>query len=181
MIKLNRIFFVFLGFVFLTACQRSINSDVGVSDSTRSQAISVLKSVVINQPKWIKVHAAEYLLKLDYANDVHSLFKKEEKLHGGELQYRTGIWRILALASKGIEKQVWLDSISKVYEDPLSKDRIHAAEALAKLGKTPFEIDSNATKNILTGNDQILSVFTHWGIATSDKDVESQNSLPVVN
>ncbi|MEX2569602.1 MAG: Na+:solute symporter [Cyclobacteriaceae bacterium] len=140
------------------SCGNNTNSKTEVAAELRQDAIDHLQSVLFSDLKWVKVHAAEYLLKLDYRAGVDSVFKSEEEKFGDEPFYRIGIWRVLAQSGGNEDlRQFWIDKISAVYEDSLSQDRIHAAEALAKLEIAP-------SKEIHT-QDQILSIFSTWAHA----------------
>ncbi|SHN33098.1 transporter, SSS family [Cyclobacterium lianum] len=142
----------------LVSCEVNTHSGAEVSSEVRQEAITQLQSVLYSDLNWEKVHAAEYLLELDYRSGVDSVFKREEKEFGNELYYRIGIWRVLAQSDGNEElRKIWIDKIREVYKDSSSLDRVHAAEALAKLGIAPrTEIETQ---------DQILSIFSTWANA----------------
>ncbi|WP_040414370.1 sodium:solute symporter family transporter [Cyclobacterium qasimii] len=152
----------------LISCSDQTNSKGEVSTKLREHAIEQLQSVLYSDLKWEKIHAAEYLLALDYQIGVDSVFKKEELKFGNEPYYRIGIWRVLAQSGGNDDfKKVWIDKIRAVYQDSLSQDRIHAAEALAKLEKSPnIEVQTN---------DEILHVFNTWAYAYSSESRKKQS------
>lgn len=124
-----------------------------VSDEARSTKVSTLRRVLNDTLQWEKVHAASYLLQLDYRDGVHDVFLEEEAQRGKVPYYRIGIWRVLA-ASQEEERQKWLTRIHQVAADTSAPDRVHAVESLAKLG-VPTKLQP-ATK------DPILNFFIRW-------------------
>ena len=100
----------------------------------REQAVAVLRDALFSQPEWIKVHAAEFLLALDYRDDVREVFEQELTEHGDQPQYRIGIWRVLAReALNDRRRNHFISQIRTAFLDVDGVDRIHAAETLAKL------------------------------------------------
>ena len=96
------------------------------------------------------------------------------------VHYRIGLWRVLNQAAiSSEEKNQWLDSISKVYEDYTSLDRIHAAETLAKLKVSPNSISAKVTDSVLKSDHNPMWAYTYWGTAyTSEKEMyEVKNKL----
>src|SRR5690606_18342548 len=146
----------------LISCQFKPEAEGTVSETLRQEAIDGLWWVMGSDFKWEKIHAAEYLLKLDYRSGIDSLFRLEEKKSGNEPYYRIGIWRVLAaLYANEDQGEHWVDKIKKVYQDSLSQDRIHSMETLAKLGIPP---DIKAGKNNST-----LSILSSWAESYSSE------------
>lgn len=105
-----------------------------VTSELRDRAVQTLREVLEKEERWVKVHAAEFLLALDYPQGVRETFEKELERAGNEPEYRIGIWRVLArAASNKAERNGWVTKIRDVFLDPKSPDRLHAAETLAKL------------------------------------------------
>ena len=103
-----------------------------VNRSLRERSIAVLRRVMDREERWIKVHAAEYLLQAGYPEGVKDAFLLESSIHGTEPQYRIGIWRVLARAAENEQEQAkWISNIRDVFLDPKAPDRSHAAETLA--------------------------------------------------
>ena len=116
-----------------------------VSEPLRQHAVSVLHHALTEQPQWVKVHAAEAMLALDYREDVRQTFLDELEHHGEQPQYRIGIWRVLARTDRHVKlaHDNWVQRIVAAFEDEHSPDRIHAAESL---GKLEYEVNTeNAT------------------------------------
>jgi hypothetical protein len=87
------------------------------------------------EERWIKVHAAEALLSAGYPQGVASTFERELASKGAEPQYRIGIWRVLAQASRSnAQRDSWIRKIAAAFLDPDGPDRLHASETLGKLG-----------------------------------------------
>lgn len=64
------------------------------------KALIELNSTLEHKQKWIKIHAAEYLIWTGHPETVLKEFLKEEKVHSIDPQYRIGIWRVLVQAEK---------------------------------------------------------------------------------
>lgn len=106
-----------------------------ISAESREQAVSILRNTLAQEQRWIKVHAAEFLLNLSYPQRVYETFQEERQAFESEPKYRIGIWRVLAQsAADPLERQQWVERIRDVVLDPEAKDHIHAFETLAKLG-----------------------------------------------
>jgi len=145
-----------------------------VSGELRDTAVEKLRVTLSSDLTWEKVHAAEFLVRLGYTDNVYETFLEEEKVKGSEHYYRIGIWRVLAQASSNPEdKQQWLDSIASVFKNPMVQDHIHAAESLAKLGVSPYSVSIELTDSILNGNHNQLWAYILWGTAyESGEDME---------
>jgi hypothetical protein len=152
-------------------CQN--NKRASNSESVKIIAKEKLQYALRNSTGWEKVHAAEYILNLDHSNNVYDTFLKEEEQNRNKPYYRIGIWRVLNQAAvTTTEKNKWLDSISKVYVENTSLDRIHAAESLAKLKVSPSTISIGITDSILKASHDPLWAYTYWGTAyDSEKDM----------
>src|SRR4051812_21748057 len=70
-----------------------------ISSQLRDQSVAVLRETLARQSRWVKVHAAEYLLELSYPQEIQAAFAAEREAHETEPQYRIGIWRVLARAA----------------------------------------------------------------------------------
>ena len=105
-----------------------------VTPQLRERAIGMVREVLNHEHLWVKVHAAEYLLWLDYPDGIQEAFTQELKRHGSEPQYRIGIWRVLGRAANNdADRAEWFGKIRDVLLSPHPPDRPHAAETLAKL------------------------------------------------
>ena len=105
-----------------------------VTPELREQAVAVMRKTLDQEERWVKVHAAEYLIALDYPQEVVEVYLDELKQFEDEPQYRVGVWRVLARAAATDEqRRQWVENIRQVFLDTDATDRGHAAETLAKL------------------------------------------------
>ncbi len=147
-----------------------------VTSVVREQAVDMLRSLLETQQRWVKVHAAEFLLELDYPDGVEEDFVEQLKTHGDEPEYRIGIWRVLSKATYDArEKRRWVSRIRDVFLDPDAPDRLHAAETLAKLGyKVPDASEAAAgqaerkTFEYVAARDDAMAVFARWVLVDND-------------
>ena len=108
-----------------------------ISNELRGQAVDVLRQTLNREPRWIKVHAAEFLLALDHPQGVSEAFAKELDISDDVPEYRIGIWRVLSRAAiQEEQRSEWIAKIRDVFLDEEAPDRLHAAETLGKLGYT---------------------------------------------
>jgi len=146
-----------------------------VSKNLRKAVLQKLQEALHRDILWEKVHAAEFLINFGDTGDIYKIFREEEKLKGGVSYFRIGIWRVLVQASlKPDEKQQWLDSIAIAYKTPHTPDRLHAVEALAKLGVSPYIVCREVTDSILDSTHNPMWVFTLWGTAYSSESAKYQ-------
>src|SRR5690606_12825727 len=59
----------------------------------------------------------------------------------------------------------------QAFLDPNGKDRIHAAETLAKLNVSPWEVDSVIIQKVIEGEDKVLSAYTWWATLYASEGV----------
>ena len=105
------------------------------ADRVRQKALQILRTALVAEERWIKVHAAEALLAAGYPQDVASTFERELASKGAEPQYRIGVWRVLAQATRSTgQRDSWTRKIAAAFLDANGPDRPHAAETLGKLG-----------------------------------------------
>ena len=152
----------------LGGCSGPPNETQTVSSALRAKALGKLRDVVRAQQRWVKVHAAESLLQLGYADEVVAEFQDELAAHGDEPEYRIGIWRVLARAAQyqGGQEE-WLDKIEQAFFDEDSPDRVHAAETLAKL-RVPIPAEKlDAVVRAADGQDARLAAYSRWWLAVS--------------
>ncbi|MDD4788871.1 MAG: hypothetical protein PHO07_17000, partial [Pirellulales bacterium] len=148
-----------------------------VTSELRGRAVSTLRDVLERQERWVKVHAAEFLLGLDYPEGVEREFTEELERHGTEPEYRIGIWRVLAKAAYDPrENRRFIARIRDVFLDSAAPDRLHAAETLAKLGYAiPQETgaagggepERQAFERAAGGGDS-MAVYARWVLLNSD-------------
>ena len=127
------------------------------------KALAELNSTLAQRQKWIKVHAAEYLIWAGYPGAALKEFLKEEKIHSNEPQYRIGIWRVLVQAEKEpARKNMWLHKIYDAYKDMDGPDRTHATETLAKLKQPVTNLFPQVTEKTHASGDRNLQTYALW-------------------
>ena len=153
-----------------TATAASAELSGGVTPELRNQSIEALRQVLRQEPEWIKVHAAEFLLALDYPQGVRDVFLQELETHDQEPKYRIGIWRVLArAASDDTEAKQWKAKIRDVLVDPAAPDRLHAMESLAKLGYQVSPEDARVVEDAAREPAGAMAVFAAWVMVNSGR------------
>lgn len=100
----------------------------------RPRAVEVLRNELRDADQWVKVHAAEALLQMGYPEGVEEEFRQELTRYGDQPEYRIGIRRVLARATKvPREHAEYVAQIKAVFFDEGAPDRVHAIETLGKL------------------------------------------------
>ncbi len=99
--------------------------------ANRAQLISILQHEMATNSKWLRIHAAEGLLDNGESTKIVDLFRDEAAT--ATPPYRIGVWRVLARATNGAERDDYIQRIRQAMMDPLAIDRISAAESLGKL------------------------------------------------
>lgn len=139
-----------------------------VDPRLRERSASTIRRVFDKEQRWVKVHAAEYLLALDYSEGVKEAFIEELKSHGSEPQYRIGVWRVLAQAAGDECKQAeWIDKIRDVCFNPVASDRLHATETLAKL-RYRLRDDEAAMMEQDAQREDEIALYAAWVLMNSN-------------
>ena len=137
--RLQQVLAAFLALVlFALACPEARGTDPRVCPidaQVREKSVETLRRALDTQERWVKVHAAEYLVRLDYPQGVREEFLEELSEFGHQPKYRVGIWRVLARAAfQEQARDRWIAQVRLAFDDPDGPDRLHAVESLAKLG-----------------------------------------------
>lgn len=149
--------------VFLISCNPIFGGKKKDYKQEKTEAIQILQSNLIKQSEWVKVHSAEFLLWTGHPEGIKDVFLEEEKKFGQESPYRIGIWRVLAQAeTKPEEKEKWIQKILQAFTDENGKDRVHAAETLAKLRISPLKDYPDITQRAMEAGNKSLSLYTRW-------------------
>lgn len=140
------------------------------------QALTELKSVLVHRQKFIKAHAAEYLLWTGHADIALKEYLKEEALHGAEPKYRVVIWRVLTQAeTETARKTEWLHKIYGAYTDMGGPDRTHATETLAKLKQPVADLFPETTTQTLASTDRNLHTYALWASSYGSAERMNEN------
>jgi len=144
------------------ACQSTSNQK---KSTMEKQKIEELKNILSAQEKWVKVHAAEFLLWEDRETDfVKNAFLDQQELYDKIAQYRIGIWRVLYQASgTQQEKQLYLDKIISAFQD--GSDKLHALETLAKLNYPVTRIAPGFVDRVFQADEiTSLEIYGLWNL-----------------
>ncbi|HEY8660208.1 MAG TPA: hypothetical protein VIL78_14345 [Hanamia sp.] len=140
------------------------------------KALAQLNSILEHGQKFVKVHAAEYLIWTGHPEAPLKEFLNEEKIHPNEPKYRVVIWRVLVQAEKDpARKKVWLNKIYKAYEDMDGPDRIHASETLAKLKQPVTDLFPEVTAKTLISSDRNLQTYALWASSFRSESRMNEN------
>lgn len=156
----------------------SFGADTGtsaqpVTPELRERTVASLRDTLATAERWVKVHAAEYLIELSYPQGVYETFQGERQAHESEPKYRIGIWRVLAQAAPdAIERQSWIDRIRAVVTDPQAPDHVHAIETLAKLGDRLETTDLRRAVVAAAESDLPTTAYARWLLAGSGKSTD---------
>jgi hypothetical protein len=144
----------------------SFETGVSPADDASRTVLGELENTLITQSGWIKVHAAEYLVWLGFPQQVKQIFLREQELYHNTPKHRVGVWRVLAQAEAlPDQRKGWIGRIYAAFADPDCDDRIHAAEALAKLKLSPLSQYPEATQGALCSGNRIFKICTMWAVA----------------
>ena len=162
----------------LGAAVEASDAPEGVSVELRERAIATLRGVMAAQERWVKVHAAEFLLALGYPEGVREAFETELAAHSEEPEYRIGIWRVLARASyRPEQREEWIVKIRDAFLDAEGPDRIHAAETLGKLSYAPPPDERERFEQAAASDDARLAALAVWPLvnagAIDEPDLEA--------
>ncbi len=152
-----------IGFMILTGliCTSAF-ADAGTD---RRRLVEILQKEMATQTGWVRVHAAEALVHHGYGAGVAAAFAPEADTAAAPL--RIGVWRVLATASPDeTVRTAFVGRIRAAFLNPDGPDRLHAAEALAKLGVCRKE-DRPALEAYLAEQGQALGAFACWVMALS--------------
>lgn len=159
--------------LFALACQSRPST---VSPELRKRAVQELQQGMEKQEQWVKVHAAEYKLWLDYTDGVLETFLLEEKKWDQLSSYRIGVWRVLAQADPA-SRDSYIQKILRAFEDRNGPDRVHAAESLAKLGESLADLSPELTREVVEGPVNSLYVYTLWSTLQGSDTAAAREQL----
>ncbi len=160
----------------------SLKTSISGTDPLEVKALKELEEALTVQPKWIKVHAAEYLIALGYSELVKKEFLHENDLHQTEPRYRIGVWRVLAQEEVVPQKKTrWTNMIFEAFADRNGADQMHAIESLAKLKLSPLEKCPKSTQDAIVSANKTLQIFAIWATAYSSDRAFEINRQELLN
>lgn len=150
--------------------------------SQDKKALAELNSILHESQKFVKVHAAEYLIWTGHHDAALKEFIKEEKIYSKEPKYRIVIWRVLVQAEQDpARKKIWLDKIYNAYQDMDGPDRTHATETLAKLKQPVADLFPGATAKTLLSPDRNLQTYALWASSFGSDSRMNENRKEFLN
>lgn len=159
----------------------AIYSTTGATQSDADKTVdtaATLRQLMWEQPRYVKLHAAEALLALGHQEGVYDAFVAEESAHGDVPQYRVVIWRVLARsAATETQRAQWCRRIVEAFLQPHGPDRLHAVESLAKLGYQIPPEEVAVFNEAATGEDEGLALFARWVLARNGKTEQHARSI----
>ncbi len=141
-------------------CVRSM--ETRETRALQNRSVTVLREAMQNQSAWLKVHAAEALVWNGHLEGVRETFLAE--VPGAEPKYRIGVWRVLAQAVDGPEREAYIARIRGAFEDADGPDRLHAVETLAKLGESQR---SDELERVAADGEGSMRAYARWVLANS--------------
>ncbi len=104
-----------------------------VTAEFHDRAVAELRDALRTETAWVRVHAAEALLRNGLPEGVEAVFLPEAETSAPK--HRIGVWRVLAQAQRDPElRERYVERIRAAFLDLDGPDRLHAAETLGKLG-----------------------------------------------
>jgi solute:Na+ symporter, SSS family len=127
------------------------------------KAVAVLREALDNETEWVRVHAAEALLRNGLSKGVEEIFLPE--VENSPARHRIGVWRVLAQAQKDPGKrEAYVQRIRDAFLDLDGPDRVHAAETLGKLGDAKR---STQLLNAATEADKPMAAYARLILANT--------------
>lgn len=169
----------------LTGIIHLLNPSAMQTTTTADQnkkALAELNLILTHRQKFIKVHAAEYLIWTGHAPAPLKEFLQEDTKYHTEPKYRVVIWRVLEQAeTHPARKKQWLNNIYAAYKDMNGPDRTHATEALAKLQQPVSRLFPEVTAKTLVAEDRNLATYALWASSYGSKARMDANREKLLN
>lgn len=137
------------------------------TDEVEKLAFDTLLKTSKDSSFWVKIHALEFLLQTGHQDIVCRQMEEDKQTITALPQKRIGYWRILFKTEQKAEvKEELINNLYAVYTNANAPDRVHAVEALAKLGY------SLKNKGSISEEDSILNYYADWAsvLPTSHSD-----------
>lgn len=133
------------------------------------RAVDELRGLMREQQLYVKVHAAESLLKFGYPDGVYDEFIKELQASESNPKYHVVVMRVLSRASRtASERDMWANRMRDVVLDPTSEAQLHAIESLAKLEYHVQPADRAAFEKAANSSQPDFAVYARWVLAATD-------------
>ena len=148
------------------------------ADPRPADLVAVLDRSLAGERGWPRVKAAEALVDHGHAGRAFDALAGDADT--APPQERIGVWRVLARAAPtAAGRQQFLDRIRTAAVAPDGPDRVHAVEALAKLGAYR-EADRPAIERMAAG-DAATSAFPRWYLALSGRPADEARLVELLD
>ncbi len=128
---MNFLYRLVSGLALLAACAPA--GAAAFTPEVHDRAVAVLREALRTETGWVRVHAAEALLRNGLPEGVADAYLSA--VENSPPKHRIGVWRVLAQAQKDAEaRERYVQRIRGAFLDLDGPDRLHAAETLGKLG-----------------------------------------------
>jgi HEAT repeat protein len=125
------------------------------------------------------IHAAEDLIELGQSEAARVAF--EPQVEESRQPYRILVWRVLARCAKGVERRAkFVEKIRSALLDPASGDRVHAMEALVKLGADISDAERPLVTRKAEGSDPDAP-FAAWWLAEGGDEKAGQRLVTMLS
>jgi SSS family solute:Na+ symporter len=132
----------------------------------RANFVAILERALQGERGWARIKAAEALVDHDNASRAYEALIGDVDTAPSE--ERIGVWRVLARAAPtATDRQKFLDQIRTAAFTAGGPDRVHAVEALAKLGAYR-DADRSAIEAMASG-DPAVAAFPRWYLALTGR------------
>lgn len=138
-------------------------TEAGVTPELRDRAVGELRGALERERDWVRVHAAEALLRNGFPEGVAAVY--EPLMADAPPKHRIGVWRVLAQAQTDpAAREPYVARIHEAFFDLDGPDRLHAAETLGKLG---FSTRSTALLMAAVDPDKPIAAYARLILANS--------------
>ena len=141
------------------------------------RAVDCLRGILAQEKEWVRVHAAEALLRHGCPEGVEALFLPD--IDTAPPKHRIGVWRVLAQAQTSAEaREQYVARIRNAFCDPEGPDRLHAVETLSKLkdAERPAEL-----LRVAREETSQLQAYAAWAVANSGIPDEETAFVALLN
>ncbi len=169
-----------VGVAMSGGCSNGTSNTTKIETVIREECVEQLRNSLANEERWAKVHAAEFLVSLDYRDGIAEEFEQQLHFFGTEPEYRIGIWRVLAQLNRH-DQAAYNEAIGQItaaFEDKTAPDRIHALETIAKLGVSlPIDGSIGESVKALAQSGPINGRAYAWWVLLNGGDQNAESSL----
>jgi solute:Na+ symporter, SSS family len=143
-------------------------------EDERRALLDEIRSAMKTQTGWTQIRAAEALIGQGHPEETLGTFRP--LVDRAPSQERIGVWRVLAQAEPTAEgRRMMVERIWRAFLDPNGSDRVHAVEALAKLGVNVAD-DRRSAVEEFARRSAAEAAFARW-LLTISGDASARKGL----